>query len=84
MQVDFGFDNKIIKSIIDMYKNFYDSAKTKMDEIDLKHKSTIMIIESNLTNKALLKVEEEVIEKLYKREVITPKLYLKFKDEIEA
>jgi len=42
-----------------------------------------MVIESNLTNKTLLKIEEEVIENLYHKEIITPKLYIKFKEEIE-
>ena len=82
-EIDFGFDNKTIENIISMYQDFHISAKVKMDEIAEKYRSTIMIIESNLTNKALLKIEEEVIDKLYKRDVITPKLYIKFKQEIE-
>jgi hypothetical protein len=54
-----------------------------MKEISEKHKSTIMIIESNLTNKTLLKIEEKVINSLYEKEIITPKLYIKFQEEIE-
>ncbi len=82
-QIDFWFDNKIIDEVMLVYKNFYDSAKSKMDEIASRYRSTIMVIESNLTNKSLLKIEEEVVERLYKRDVISPKLYLKFKQEIE-
>jgi predicted DNA-binding protein YlxM (UPF0122 family) len=54
-----------------------------MKEIAEKHRSSIMIIESNLTNKTLLKIEEKVINSLYEKEIITPKIYIKFKEEIE-
>jgi CPA1 family monovalent cation:H+ antiporter len=82
-EIDFWFDDKIIENIIKTYKEFHKSSKEKMDEIWKKYRSTIMIIESNLTNKTLLKIEEEVIEWLHKKEIITPKLYIKFKEEIE-
>jgi hypothetical protein len=54
-----------------------------MLSVQEKYKSTMMIIESNLTNKTLLKIEETVINNLYKKEIITPKIYIKFKEEIE-
>ena len=82
-EIKFPFANKVIEETIVMYKEFHNSAKEKMDEIWNNYRSTIMIIESNLTNKTLLKIEEWVIEKLYKRDIITPKLYIKFKEEIE-
>ena len=82
-EIDFGFDNKSIKEIIKTYEDFRKQASDKMKTISENYKSTIMIIESNLTNKTLLKIEEEVIENLYHKEIITPKLYIKFKEEIE-
>jgi len=33
--------------------------------------------------KSIFKLEEKIIEELYEKEIITPKLYLKFKEEIE-
>lgn len=83
MKIDFGFDTKLIKSIISIYEWFYYSTKEEMTQISEKYRSTIMVIESNLTNKTLLKIEEEVIDKLYYRDIITPKLYMKFIEEIE-
>lgn len=83
LDIEFGFNKKNIKDIIKTYENFMNQALDKMKDISDKYKSTIMIIESNLTNKTLLKIEEEVIENLYKKEIITPKLYIKFKEEIE-
>jgi hypothetical protein len=40
-------------------------------------------VESKLVEKSLLKLEENVINDLYDKEIITPKLYIKFMDEIE-
>jgi hypothetical protein len=54
-----------------------------MKEIAENHRSSIMIIESNLTNKTLLKIEEKIINSLYQKEIITPKIYIKFEEEIE-
>jgi hypothetical protein len=47
------------------------------------HKATINAIESNLANKSLLKLEEKVIKDLYEKEIITPKLYIRFMDNIK-
>jgi len=82
-EVDFGFNNKIIDEAINDYSNFKKIALDKMKNIKEKYKSSIMIIESNLTNKTLLKIEEWVIDNLYKKEIITPKIYIKFKEKIE-
>jgi len=83
LEIDFGFNNKFIGEIISVYEWLHKVAKTKMNNIEKKYKSTIMVVESNLTNKTLLKMEESVIEWLYKRDIITPKIYLKFKEGIE-
>jgi len=83
LNIDFWFDKKIIENVIETYKKFNEIAKKKMEEIAQKYKSSIMIIEANLTNKTLLKIEEKVINELYEKEIITPKLYIKFKEEIE-
>jgi len=84
LEIEFPIDKKIIENIIKIYESFHDEARGKMDYISNKYKSSIMIIESNLTNKTLLKIEEEVIENLYEKEIITPKLYIMFKEEIET
>ncbi len=83
LDIEFPIDKNIIEKIINIYENFHNEARGKLEIIEKKYKSTIMIIESNLTNKTLLKIEEWVIEDLYKKEIITPKLYIKFKEEIE-
>jgi ElaB/YqjD/DUF883 family membrane-anchored ribosome-binding protein len=82
-EIEFGFDSNIIKDTIKIYEGFQEKAKEKMENIKKQYKSSIMVVESNLTNKTLIKIEEWVIGSLYKKEIITPKTYLKFKEEIE-
>jgi hypothetical protein len=48
-----------------------------------EHKTILSQVESSLADKSLLKLEEWIIEDLYSKEIITPKLYIKFKEEIE-
>ncbi len=82
-EINFWFEKKTIEEIINTYKNFQKNAIEKMQEIKAQYKNAIMIIEANLTNKTLLKIEENVIENLYKKEIITPKIYINFKNQIE-
>jgi hypothetical protein len=87
-EIDFWFgkkwkDNEYFKEIIDLYAYFNRVSDEKRIQILLKNKSTIMWLESRLVNKSLLKLEEQVFKDLYKREIITPKLYVTCKEEIE-
>jgi hypothetical protein len=43
----------------------------------------ILPIEARLINKSFMKLEEEIINDLYKKEIITPKIHIKFADEVE-
>jgi len=62
---------------------FNKQADEKRIKIFSSHKATINAIESKLVNKSLLKLEEKTIKDLYNKEIITPKLYIRFMDEIE-
>jgi len=66
-----------------LYEKFYKIAERKKDEVFEKHKEKIVKIESKLVEKSLLKLEEKVINDLHDREIITPKLHIKFIEEIE-
>jgi len=82
--IDFGFDKSVFDDIISLYQNFNKVANEKKDMIFEKHKTEISLIERKLVDKSLLKLEESVIKDLFKKEIITPKLYIKFIEEIEA
>ena len=48
-----------------------------------EHKIKILWVESALMEKSIFKLEEKIIWELYEKEIITPKLYHKFVEEIE-
>ncbi len=81
--IDFGFEKEMFDEIIALYEKFNFVANEKKDLIFEKYKSEISVVEWKLADKSLLKLEENVINDLYSKEIITPKLYIKFTDEIE-
>ncbi|USN58730.1 MAG: hypothetical protein H6767_01095 [Candidatus Peribacteria bacterium] len=82
-EIDFGFDKTFFDDIIELYAQFNKSAEKKKNMISLEIRATIMGLESRLVDKSLLRLEEEVLKDLFQKEIITPKLYIKFMDEIE-
>lgn len=82
-EIDFWFDKHLFDEIIELYAMFNKQADEKRIKIFSNHKATINAIESRLVNKSLLKLEEKTIKDLYHKEIITPKLYIRFMDEIE-
>lgn len=82
-ELNIWFDKKYFYEVIDLYENFYKIAEWKKDYLFEKNKSEIVKIEAKLVEKSLLKLEEKVINDLHDREIITPKLYIKFIEEIE-
>ena len=82
--INFGFDSGMFDEVIEMYKEFHAIAEKKKTDIKKEHNISILSLEAKLADKSLLKIEEKVIEDLYKKEIITPKLYLKFQEDIEG
>jgi len=82
-EIDFGFDKKVFDEIIWLYEKFNNMAKAKKEEDYPKYKNEIIWVESKLMEKSIFKLEEKVIHELFEKEIITPKLYHKFIEEIE-
>lgn len=82
-EIDFWFDKEVFDEVIYLYSAFNKSADEKRIKLFSSHKATINAIESRLVNKSLLKLEEKVIKDLYEKEIITPKLYIRFMENIE-
>lgn len=82
-EINFGFEKEMFDEIIDLYKKFNVLANEKKDTIFNEHQNEISVVEWKLADKSLLKQEENVINDLYCKEIITPKLYVTFMDEIE-
>ncbi len=83
-ETELWFDQKMFDETIELYANFNKQADEKRIKIFASHRATINAVESRLINKSLLKLEEKTIKDLYNKEIITPKLYIKFMEEIET
>ena len=81
--IDFHFDKRYFNEVISLYEDLLEQAKQKSNDILNKYKTTIMSLETKLSEKTLLKLEESVIKELFEKEIITPKLYHKFIEDIE-
>jgi hypothetical protein len=81
--VDFIAGRKEFKEIKALYMNFCDAAKKKHAELFSLNKDLLIDFDSRLANKSLLKQQEIIVEDLFHKEIISPKLYIKFKEEIE-
>ena len=66
-----------------MYREFNTVAEEKKNSVKQEHNISILSLEAKLADKSLLKIEEKVVDDLFKKEIITPKLYLKFQEDIE-
>jgi len=81
--IDFGFSPRCYDEILGVYEMFNTQANEQKDKIFQAHRVEISVLEAKLTEKSLLKAEENLIEDLYNKEIITPKLYANFIDTIE-
>jgi rRNA-processing protein FCF1 len=78
-----GFDLKVFDEIIEIYKNFLQKAKEKIEKLYEEKPTLVNWLNAKLLNKHLMKLEESIVKDLYKKEIITPKLYHRFMKQIE-
>ena len=82
--IDFIAGRKEFREVISLYKEFREKACRECENLQKEHHDKILSFDSRLTNKSLLKTQESIIEDLYHKEIISPKLYIHFKEIIQA
>ncbi len=82
-EINFCFWNESFDEVIELYKVFNKKAENIKKDILSKDTKTIEKLEEKLFSKSLLKIEINVVNDLFKKEIITPKLYIAFIEEIE-
>jgi len=83
-KIPFGYPNGYIEYAIDLYTELNEKAKQSVEEIKESYPDIVPDINACLLNKWLMKTEEKIIKDLYKKEMITHKLYKNFMEEIES
>jgi CPA1 family monovalent cation:H+ antiporter len=65
-----------------LYERYAADAKTQMHAVALAHPDAIAALNDRFAEQALNKVETKVLDELYEREMITPKLRILLTDEL--
>jgi hypothetical protein len=77
------FTSDAFTHTVSLYTTFKDQSQKKMDQVTTTNKAIIEPLSDVLATRGVHKVEENVLEELYERELITPKLFIALKEEFE-
>lgn len=77
-KIDFVNESSEFIKVIWLYEWFRDSASRERRAIFRTHRDYLRNISATMTERSLLGTEEEILEDLHLKEIISPKLYLKF------
>lgn len=82
-EIDFGYDKKHLRKVIELYESFHKNAQDEMQEYGAKDEDFANSINEHLLNKSIIKSEEQLIEELYHKDMITEKIYQQFVQEMD-
>ncbi len=78
------FSEESLRHVTELYTTFRSGSQAKMDEIVALYPKLTEDLGEVFANRGMTKVEERVLESLYQRELITPKLYVTLKEEFKV
>jgi hypothetical protein len=81
-EINLGIDNSVIDEVIKVYEKFHEKAKSEIEKLYLENKLLIERLNLILTIKNLTRKKERIIKDLYEKEIISPKIYHKFIEDI--
>lgn len=82
-KIPFGYPDGYVDYAIALYTELNEKAKKSVEELKEQYPDIVPDINACLLNKWLMKTEEKIIKDMYKKEMITHKLYKSFMEEIE-
>lgn len=78
------FSPQIIDEIISLYKSYQEGSKVKLDKVIAENPVLAHKINERLARSSLKRLEEEKLEFLNHREMVTPKLFITLIDKMKA
>lgn len=85
-QADFPspiFNLQSLSETIHLYDTYKQEAKSKLDGVRTQFPAIVAKIDEELAFRSTYRVKEKYLERLRERELLTPKLYIKLRDEYE-
>lgn len=78
------FNEKSFEKIIDLYGKFKENSMKKMEAVATQNQEIISDLNKKIIQSGLLKTKELALNDLYKKEMVTPKLYITLKNKLES
>ena len=82
-KLNLWFDKVIFDDIRSFYEELYKKAKNKTNKVIDEYPTITLKLDMKLAEKSIFLLEESVIEQMHSKQIISDKLYIKFKWEIE-
>ncbi|KKT78755.1 MAG: hypothetical protein UW75_C0038G0002 [Parcubacteria group bacterium GW2011_GWF2_44_8] len=77
------FNAEALAHVLDLYANFRTQSEKKMNDLAATHPEIHKRLSRTLATQTVHKIEESTLHKLYERQLITPKLYITLKEELQ-
>ncbi len=77
------FNAEALSNVLELYTNFRAQSEKKMNDIADSHPEMHRRLSHSLALSSVHKIEETTLHELYERQLITPKLYITLKEEIQ-
>lgn len=80
--MDFVGNREEYREVVELYEGFRADAEKERRALFRNHKSELRLLSARLTEKSLIEAEEAILEDLSAKEIVSPKLALRFEKEI--
>ena len=77
------FNAEALSHVLELYTNFRAQSEKKMNDLADSHPEMHRRLSHSLALSSVHKIEETTLHELYERQLITPKLYITLKEEIQ-
>lgn len=77
------FTSEALQDTLTLYTNFKEQSKQKMNELATQHPDVTRPLAAKLAGCGIDKITETVLDQMQSRELITPKLYITLRNEVE-
>ena len=81
-KVDFVGNREEFREVVELYEGFRSNAEKIRRALFKEHKDELRRLSAKLTEKSLIQAEEEILEDLSAKEIVSPKLALRFEKEL--
>ena len=77
------FNAYALANVLALYDNFKEQSEKKMNDLATTYPDRYKNLSQKLASYGVRKIEENTLTELYERQLITPKLYITLKEELE-